>query len=556
MDARKIFFIALAAFTLCSCTLKEDLTSYTHRNAYFRNATEIKTGLNSCYSLIRTIHNTAYWQMTECATDLLYLNVSNQYDAVCNISPSRPGCAVTVWWRGYQGISRANAMIVRIDKALAKGGITKEEHASLMAEAVILRSFFCYILTSTFGDVPFYTEEVTEKNRQKIASLPRMSADDTRDFCIDELMHWLLPADKGGLGALPLRRTFDAGTDYRAGAALGLMLAGKLSLWNKRWEDAITCFGELENIYGDLSQYPLTDIPFSRKYTPESIWEIPSTYEPYGLQMVLGVAAWSTPSRSSNDVDIVDGEENLTETISDIYNGIAIPELGKEAHVYSAARPTAYYYQNLLPYSSDDLRSGEYSNGAESPRGSSGNLAWRWSGYSADDAERDPANRTVRWFARPGGKGSGEPWIGNKFWCFGMKNTSDFNNPKVFRYAGALLGLSEAWLMAGDEAKALEYLNMTRRRAGLRGITRAEVGGERELLLEEIRCECARELLGEYTRKFDLVRWGIWYERTTAYTASSNSLLQNIHPYHRYWPIPADQVAYSGGALDNKEYGE
>ena len=110
--------------------------------------------------------------------------------------------------------------------------------------------------------------------------------------------------------------------------------------------------------------------------------------------------------------------------------------------------------------------------------------------------------------------------------------------------------------MAGDEAKALEYLNMTRRRAGLRGITRAEVGGERELLLEEIRCECARELLGEYTRKFDLVRWGIWYERTTAYTASSNSLLQNIHPYHRYWPIPADQVAYSGGALDNKEYGE
>ena len=27
-----------------------------------------------------------------------------------------------------------------------------------------------------------------------------------------------------------------------------------------------------------------------------------------------------------------------------------------------------------------------------------------------------------------------------------------------------------------------------------------------------------------------------------------------IQEYHRYWPIPADQVSYSGGALDNNEY--
>lgn len=555
MKASKIISAAVLALALVSCSLKENLNSYSHRDKYFRNATEIKTGLNSCYSLIRTIYNNTFWMMSECATDLLWLNVSSQYDAVCNISPSRPGCATNVWWRGYQGISRANAMIEHIDDALAAGGINKEEYAALMAEAVILRSYFCYILTCTFGDVPFYTEPVTEKNRRAIASLPRMNANSSRDYCIDELEHWLLPVDKGGLQALPLRRTFDAGTDYRAGAALGLMLAGKMALWNKRWEDAIKCFGVLEDIYGDLNQYPLTDIPFSKKYTPECIWEIPSTYEPYGLQLTTGIAIWSMPSRSSNEVEIEDGE-NLTETISDIYNGIAIPEMGREAHVYSAARPTLYYFQNLLPYSSNDLRSGEYSNGATEARGGSGNLAWRWKGYTADDMERDPANLAVRWFSRPGGKGSGEPWLGNKFWCFGMKNTADFNNPKVFRYAGALLGLAEAWLMEGDEAKALNYLNMTRHRAGLSGISRAEVGGEKELMMEEIRCECARELLGEFNRKFDLVRWGIWYERTTAYTNSTNALLKNIHPYHRYWPIPADQVAYSGGALDNKEYGE
>jgi hypothetical protein len=73
--------------------------------------------------------------------------------------------------------------------------------------------------------------------------------------------------------------------------------------------------------------------------------------------------------------------------------------------------------------------------------------------------------------------------------------------------------------------------------------------------MEEIRCECARELIGEFQRKFDLVRWDMWYERTTQYNTASN-LVANIRPCHRYWPIPSDQVAASGGALDNKEYEE
>ena len=83
----------------------------------------------------------------------------------------------------------------------------------------------------------------------------------------------------------------------------------------------------------------------------------------------------------------------------------------------------------------------------------------------------------------------------------------------------------------------------------------SDVGGESELLMEEIRCECARELFGEFQRKFDLVRWGIWYDRTTQYNSGSY-LKNNIRPCHRYLPIPSDQIAKSGYALDNKEYEE
>ena len=145
------------------------------------------------------------------------------------------------------------------------------------------------------------------------------------------------------------------------------------------------------------------------------------------------------------------------------------------------------------------------------------------------------------------------PWLGNKFWCFGMYYTLDSNNYRLFRYADALLMLAEAHLMAGNADMAMKYLNITRIRAGLNPLTAAATGGNNDALMEEIRLERARELFGEFQRKFDLVRWGIWYERTIQYNEGTY-LNEFIKPCHRYLPIPQDQVTYSHGALDNKEY--
>ena len=548
---KKTIAIVLLIFGAMSCSLKEKITSYTEGDKYYRSVEQIKTGLNACYSPLKLIYtNMGFWEMCECATDLMYLNIDNQIDAVCDIAPARPGAASLVWQRGYQGVSRTNSMIFYTDRAVSEGYINENEAAPLYAEAAVLRSFYWYILTSTFGDVPFYTERVTEENRTKIVKLPRMSATEIRSFCIEEL--------RKELSAMPARRTYDSGTDYRVGRALGLMLGGRLCLWNKDWDGALEFFGQLETIYGDLSQYPLSDVPFSVKYSRESIWEVPNIYEANGLQIVGTLASWTTPLRAQN---IVSDEFAQEDIISDIYYGIGIPELGSHAMTYTSVRPTPFLCQNLLPYLSDDLRSGEYSNGAKTARGGSGNLAWRWLGYDPDDAGR-PGEKQVMFFGSKNADGtwsrmnqSSTPWLGNKFWCPDMRSTRDANNYKIFRYAGAVLGLAEANLMKGDVASSLHYLNMVRSRAGLSDLSLADVGGNADLLMEEIRRECAKELLGEYNRKFDLVRWGIWYERTRQYNTGS-LISQNVRPCNRYWPIPADQVAASGGVLTNKEYGE
>lgn len=548
---KKIIVIALACLGAFSCSLKENITSYTEGDKYYRSVEQIKTGLNACYSPLRLIYtNMGFWEMCECCTDLMYLNVDNQIDAVCDIAPARPGAASLVWQRGYQGVSRTNGMVYYIDRAVSRGDITAEEAAPLYGEASVLRAFYWYVLTSTFGDVPFYSERVTEENRAKIVSLPRSAAYGIRSFCISEL--------RRNLPALTARRSYDSGTDYRMGRALGLMLGGRLCLWNKDWDGAVEFFGQLEEIYGNLSQYPLSDVPFSVKYSPESIWEVPNTYEPNGLQIVGTLASWTTPLRAQN---IVSDEFAQEEIVSDIYYGIGIPELGSHAMTYTSARPTPYLCQNLLPYSSADLRSGEYSAGASKARGGSGNLAWRWLGYDPDDTERT-GEKSVMFFGLHNADGSwtrmnqsSTPWLGNKFWCPDMRSARDANDYKIFRYAGAVLGLAEAHLMKGEVPASLLYLNMVRVRAGLPELSLSDVGGDRTLLMEEIRRECAKELLGEFNRKFDLVRWGIWYERTSQYNTGS-LISRNIRPCNRYWPIPADQVAASGGALTNAEYGE
>ena len=130
----------------------------------------------------------------------------------------------------------------------------------------------------------------------------RMSAKETRDYLIDELQRYVPSMDQ-------VRSSEVA--DNRMGAAMGWMMIAKLAQWNHRWDDALEALGELEKIYGDLQQYPLEDIMFRNKNTPESIFEVQWTSQTSGSWMWMmfhrnayvpgdsfSWAKWCTPSRN------------------------------------------------------------------------------------------------------------------------------------------------------------------------------------------------------------------------------------------------------------------
>ncbi|MGM9738839.1 MAG: RagB/SusD family nutrient uptake outer membrane protein [Candidatus Cryptobacteroides sp.] len=487
----KYILIPVCIFVTAACSLEESQSSFSTSDTFYQNVNQCKAALNSCYIPLKSLYSGTMLIATECATDLAYSRSSTQ-DSDLDISPAKPRFGATVWDQGYKGVRYCNGAIAGIEKS----PVQEKRKAELLAEGQIMRGFYYWLLTCFFGDVPFYTEDVAdEETLDRVCHLPRMSADDTRSALIEEL--WTA-AD--ALPAIPSNQV----EENRAGAALGYMLIAKMAQWNNDWETSLKACGKLEEIYGSLDQYPLSDIPFRFKNTPESIFEIQHTYSAGGLDYTSNVACMCMPYPRSGSK----------------YNGVEIEELGSNTSCYAPAQANNYLVNNLLAAENNDRRRDM-------------TIVREWNGQTFDSMKDTKTTA----------------FLGPKFWCPGMQTNNDSNNYKVFRYADVILMMAENHCMMGNVEEALRYLNMVKERAGIRLYTRTNLSAVKD----EIRAERGRELFGEFQRKFDLVRWGIWFERTEMETRKTK-LRENILPCHRYYPIPDTQVAYSGYALDNKEY--
>jgi len=545
----KISLVAATVVVATACSLEEDMKSNYSPSAFYRNAAECKAGLNGCYIPQRSIFNGTYMLVTEAPSDIMYIN-SGTYDAILDISPANPRFGNTMWNNGYLGVMRSNNILAAIERV----DEPDSEKVPLYTEGLILRAFFYYVLTCNFGDVPFYDDEiVTTEDQLRIAKLPRMSAVDTRRFCFNQLEEWLPNAYNEQV------MTFRDKTDYRMGVAVGYMVAAKMAMWNacaerlnpdaqtfKKehpyhkpyegseywWRKALDMLDHLEEIYGDLEQYPVEDIIFRKKFTRESIWENSNFYDEQGLNVTINVAGFYTPTRQGSEgSDAGFGRDA-------IYDGLEIPMMGAYMRTYTAFRPNTYFYQQLQPYTNrNDKR--QFIN-----------MAWGWD-VNADTA--DPESAGFKFFKSPK-DAQGRPWMGRKFWCPGMRNTSDSNNHRIFRYAGAVLMQAECWLMLGNKEKSAQYLNKVRARAGLGPVSPSNYRNT-AAFLAEIQKECGRELIGEFQRKHELVRWGIFYNSVLDHN-DLQKVRDNILPCHEYYPIPDRQVSYSGGALDNNAYAQ
>lgn len=501
---KKLLYIISAVLCISACSLKEDTSSLSVPDNYFRSYKECQSVVNGCYIPLKSIFVQTFFTVTECQSDIFYINYGT-LDCRLDVSPTLPRFGNTVWTQGYRGVQRCNFAVKGITDSEY---ITEEQRAELLCEAKTLRAMYYYVLTCMFGDVPFYFDDVNDFGvMDRIAVLPRMSAVQTRKTIIEDLQ---------GIAPLaPQTRTSD-NSGARVGAALAWHLIGKMAMWNaskdnasnkEYWIDtAIEALKHVEDIYGNLSDYDYGyNAMFRNKNTPESILEIQHIYVEGGVSYTSNLAAYMTPHS---------GQDNVTRAV---YDGVEIPEMGVYTDLHTSARPTKYFSQGLQPRNGKDLRR-LY------------NEAWDYQGQVFASVNSNP-------------------WPGPKFWCPGMVKDHDGNNYKVFRYADTILMLAECYCEKNDLETSMKYLNMVRNRAGLSDF----VFRTYPRYVEEIRSERARELFGEFQRKFDLVRWGIWYDAVYDNT-DLEALRVAMLPCHEYYPIPEKEVTYSKKNLDNKAY--
>ena len=569
MKAIKYTLLSLAALVFSACNLQEEPDSFVDHETFYENVMQCRAAVNSCYNSMKPIFTANYMMAVEGCTDLWYCT-SSTVDAILDVSPAKPQMGKNVWQYGYQGVMRCNECI----DCILNSKVEDEKKMPLVAEAVVLRAFYYYILTSFFGDVPYYTERVKDiATLEKVRRLPRMSAVETRQALYDDINEHMQ--------YLPQQRTCED-KEARAGAALGYMLMAKFAMWNQQWDEALTPLLKLEELYGDLQQYPLHEIMWRYKNVPEGIFELQLNYAPDGVQYYGNVACIMMPPHQGkgvfNGVFLSEYGDTMTAWASlraNNYFGIFRPAYAKTPDAVQKKEQSGYEQAGLynpLPLTYDDNAVDEDKNGInDNVFFTSGQYRYyvqldKEAAKTGKFADGTPVDKRIQYKLGLGDVDSestigkdytfeyvrqwGVPWPGPQFWCPGIISTYDGNNYRLFRYADAILMLAECYCEKGDDTESLKYLNMVKERAG---IPAYENFSSFEELTIEIRNERGRELAGEFMRKYDLVRWGIWYEQTFTYT-NYGKLKDNMKPCHRYYPIPDTQCGLSGGALTNDEY--
>ena len=314
----RLMMALLAAFVMTSC-LDEDTSNVVRPSDFYKDASQIRVALNSAYYPMTYVYRFQFMIAVEGSTDLASTDGSAQPDAFLQINPANPGYGDTVWQYCYLGIRNATAVVAGIERS----PLSPEETIDYLGEAKILRAFYYYLLTSFFGDVPFYLDYIeTEADLARIGKLPRMSAFDSRKVLIEDLMDVVPNMTQIRTCDIPKSDAYQG----RATASMGWMLIAKLAMWNKDWDIALEAISKLEGLYGKLSKYDIEDIQFSRKLTPESIFEVQHAYQKGGISMSSNVATVCMPPTSK------DKGGNIT------YQGVKIDTLGTEATVWTPLR--------------------------------------------------------------------------------------------------------------------------------------------------------------------------------------------------------------------------
>ena len=568
MKALKITIIALlAGFSMASCDfLDKEPTKLTPEN-YFNTPAEANSFLTGVYAILSqpTFYGGDYMYLVA-GDDLSHYGGSGRGPAstglICNNATTSDNAVTAFWYALYSGINRANMFLENIDKVNGFDAGVKEQY---IAEARFLRAFYYFNLVECWGDVPFKTvstQSVTNLN------IPRTDKQEIYDFIVSEMAD----AAETGLksasdlaykpgrisqstawGILARVYMFRAGEHYREGR--NATQAEKKDYFEKASfyaQKVMTAGHKLAANYWD----PFIDM-CSDKYNTtanESIWEAEfagnNTSDTQAEGRIGNIIGLAGPDLSS--------KSDVTGAKDPGYGYAFIYSTPKLYNLYVNNGDTKRFNWSIAPF--EYKEAGGKNTGVTHREFEQGKLAEVMSQYGqqrgtyqyADDTEKTTATKN---FSRMCGKYRREYEADKK-----DKNYTSINFP-ILRYADVLLMIAEAENEANNGPTTLDYhcMKEVRERAGLNELPDMT----QEEFRQTVKDERAMELCFEYTRRFDLIRWGEYVKNMRALVTeaqSGNNWTQgptNVYTYfnisstYNYFPIPDAEMSVNKDITQN-----
>lgn len=530
---KRIIYSLLVLSTLtgavgCKKFLDKLPTDFQSPENYFKSETDVMVALAGVYDVMgktntysRTmifendISDEGFNSLSSSPIDLSF----NNYDA------SHSGVS-TMWNLLYQGINRANMFLQNIDNADLVMDEAKRKAAK--GDALFLRAYYYFLLTSNWGDVPLRLKPPVDASDVNIARTPSAAIMEQIVKDMEAAAEMLPPS---GIYAHNGRVT--KSTAWGILARVNLKWAGE-PLKNtekfaeaKKWAEKVMDPANGHVLNPDYKQIFINHAQ-DRYDIKECIWEVEFSKLSTGGQEEEGT------------IGVITG----------------IPNSSKEfGYSYGALHVQASYYNS---FEAGDLRRDWTINPFY--YGTVGGVANSKVNYSPTQLYNRCNAKWRREYETATPKNLG---------------TSPINFP-LLRYADVLLMYAEAENeVNGPTADAYNAVNAVRKRAfGLTLTTPPDPAAVYELTpgLDQndfraaIRMERTHELGFEALRKFDLIRWGIYISTMNVLGAQVNATAPaewklkaslagtNAAERHLLLPIPSAEMSLNKALIQNPEW--
>ncbi|WP_321332412.1 RagB/SusD family nutrient uptake outer membrane protein [uncultured Bacteroides sp.] len=281
MKFKHLFIYALAGMALCSChDLNLQPLSEASDETWFADKTQVEMSLNTLYlqqfwplfknCLYGTKDIMAMDEATDDWTNRSTLTVFTNGTLNGNNSTAIKG----TWENSYKAISRCNTILANIERS--KDNLTTELYERYMGDARFVRACQYSRLISLYGDVPYFTEEISLEEAYKMGRTDKAEV----------LQHIY---DDFDYAAQKLPVAYDGNEMKRATQGAAYAMKARIALFFKDYatarDAAKSCMDlKIYSLYPDFGELFLS----KTKNSVETVFGIPRSVE-YG-QMLQGGA--------------------------------------------------------------------------------------------------------------------------------------------------------------------------------------------------------------------------------------------------------------------------